>query len=156
MIRLRTIRPSRDPFDLAAYRRARTKALDETAKETKQLLEQTTATWRDKPAFEIQENGENERVVGTDDEIYGYVDDGTRPHVIVAKSGGVLAFGPGAQAKTRPRVISSGSGSRGGATVFRPRVQHPGTEAREFSETIAEQADELLARNMQRAIDGVA
>ena len=47
---------------------------------------------------------------------YGrFVHDGTKPHIIRAKTGGVLAF-PGA----------------GGVTVFAREVHHPGTRARPF------------------------
>lgn len=153
MLKLKAIKPDR-PFDLAAFRRARDQALDTTAKWVKAQQEKTVKGWRDEPTFTIDSPRDNERVIGTDDERYGYVDDGTRPHVIVAR-GKVLKFAPGGTAKTRPRVIGSGAGSRGGAIVFRPRVQHPGTEARDFSETIGEQAEQELAKNMQREIDGV-
>jgi hypothetical protein len=50
-------------------------------------------------------------------------------------------------------VIGSGGGSKGGATVFTKRVQHPGTDAREFSEVIAEKWEEQLPMLLQRAID---
>lgn len=153
MIKLRALQP-KNPFDVAAYRRARTRALDTTARWVKAQQEKTTATWRDKPSFEITAPAENARIIGTDDDVYGYVNDGTRPHVIVAH-GKVLAFAPGGAVKTRVRVIGSGAGSRGGTTVFRPRVHHPGTEARDFSETIGEQAETGLAAQLQRAIDGV-
>lgn len=154
MLKLKPILP-RDAFDVRAFRRARDQALDTTAKWVKREFEKTTASWKDEPKFTIDSPRDNERIIGTDDERYGYVDDGTRPHVIVAR-GKVLRFAPGGTAKTKPRVIGSGAGSRGGVTIFRPRVQHPGTAAREFSETIGEQAEQELAKNMQRAIDGVA
>lgn len=156
MIKLKPITPPKDTFDVSAYRRAIKQALDETARKVKQDFEKTTATWKDKPSFDITAPGENERVIGTDDATYGYVDDGTKPHVIVAR-GKVLAFAPGAKAKTRPRVIGSGGGGGSGAVpIFRPRVQHPGSEAREFSETIGDQAEQELADRMQAAIDRVA
>lgn len=154
MIKLKAIRSSRDPFDPAAYRRAIRAALDATAKQVKADYDKTVATWRNKPSFSIEAPADNERVIGTDDEIYGYVDDGTRPHVIVAH-GKTLAFPGQSSPKTAPRVIGSGGGSRGGATVFTKRVQHPGTDARDFSEVIGEQAEQRLADELQRALDGV-
>jgi len=153
MIRLKAIKPT-NPFDVAAYRRARETALDTTAKWTKAEFEKTTATWKHKPAFAIDSPSDSERVIGTDDANYERMDEGTRPHVIVAR-GKVLAFPSGHQAKTRPRVIGSTGGGRSGVMVFTPRVNHPGTEAREFSEVIGEQAETELAKQMQREINGV-
>ena len=66
-----------------------------------------------------------------------YHHEGTKPHVIVAKRGRALRFAPGSRAKTSPGKLTSGSGSKGSAVVFRPRVNHPGTKARLFTEQIA-------------------
>lgn len=153
MIRFRPILPKADALDGRKLKRAKKNALDGAAKGALVDYKTTTATWSHKPGFTIEAPSDNERLVGTDDTIYGYVEGGTRPHVITAKAGGVLAFGPGAKAKTRPRVIGSGGGSKGGATVFRPRVNHPGTDARDFSEVIAEKWEEQLPMLLQRAID---
>lgn len=54
----------------------------------------------------------------------GFVHDGTRPHVIRARPGGVLAF-PGA-----------------GGTVYAASVRHPGTRPRPF---LKNAADEVVA-----------
>jgi hypothetical protein len=153
MIKLRPIIPKDLALTPAKARRAVKNALDGAAKGAKVDFRVTTQTWSHKPDFTIEKPSDSERIVGTNDEIYGYVDDGTPRHTIVAKAGGVLAFGPGARAKTRPRVIGSGGGSKGGATVFTKRVQHPGTDAREFSEVIAEKWEEQLPMLLQRAID---
>lgn len=112
----------------------------------------TVQTWSHKPKFTITKKL-GERVIKTTDEIYGYVDRGTRPHVIRAKRGGVLAFKGTYRAKSRPRSISSTSGGASGASVFAKAVRHPGTKARKFSETIAEKWDKQLPQIVQRAID---
>lgn len=160
MIRLKPILP-RNAFDVQAYRRARTQALDTTARWVKTQQEKTVKGWKDRPTFEIVENGENERIIGTDDEKYQWADEGTKPHdigpIVPKTKQAITIVGPG-QPKTRPRVIGSGSGSRGPVVAIRKstkRFRHPGTEAREFSEVIGEQAETELARNLQRAIDGV-
>jgi hypothetical protein len=155
MIRMKPILPKDAILDARKLARAKKNALDGAAKGALIDFKTTAATWDHTPDFAIETPSDDERIVGTDDEIYGYVEGGTRPHVIQAKAGGVLAFGPGAKAKTRPRVIGSGSGSKGGATVFRPRVNHPGTDAREFSVVIAEKWNEQLPLLLQRAIDAV-
>jgi hypothetical protein len=134
-------------------KRAVTNALDGAAEGAKVDFETTTATWQHKVDFAIDKHAEDKRVVGTDDEIYGYVNEGTRPHLIVAH-GKALAFpGGGFRPKTRVKVIGSNAGSKGGATVFRPKVQHPGTDARKFDEAIAEKWSRQLPIVMQRAID---
>lgn len=139
-----------DPAKLA---RAVTNALDGAAKGALIDFKATTATWDHQPDFATDAPSADRRVVGTDDEIYGYVTGGTRPHVIVAH-GKALAFpGGGFRPKSRPRVIGSNKGSKGGAAIFRPRVNHPGTTAREFEEAIAEKWRKELPVTMQRAID---
>lgn len=139
-----------DPQKLA---RAVANALDGAAKGALVDFKVTTQTWQHQPEFDIQEPSADRRVVGTSDEIYGYVSGGTKPHVIVAH-GKALAF-PGGKfrAKTQPRVIGSGAGSKGGAIILRPKVNHPGTTAREFDEAIAEKWQKELPKTMQRAID---
>lgn len=97
----------------------------------------TVDTWENKPVFknEFRETGnEISFEVSTDDEIYGYVNNGTRPHII---EGFPLAFMAAYQSKTTPRKIGSHSGGGSGETVFATVVHHPGTEARNFDSVIA-------------------
>lgn len=115
----------------------------------------TTDTWSHQPRFSVDKPNPGERVIGTDDDIYHFVDAGTKPHTIVAKNKKALAFGAGNRAKTQVRVIGSGSGSKGNTQVRTKRVKHPGTDAREFSETIAKKWQKELPVTMQRAIDSV-
>ena len=76
---------------------------------------------------------------GDGTKIWGYVNSGTRPHIIRPKRrGGVLAFRGGVRAKTKPGRISSGAGGSSGATVFSREVRHPGTEPRNFDTLIAD------------------
>lgn len=139
-----------DPQKLA---RAVTNALDGAAAGALVDFKTTTATWSHRVAFQIDKGRPDRRVVGTDDEIYGYVTGGTRPHVIVAH-GKALAFpGGGFRPKTRVRTIGSNKGSKGKGVVFRKMVHHPGTDAREFEDAIAEKWQTELPVTMQRAID---
>ena len=150
----------------AAMAQAITAGMQEVGKEMKKEFEKTTRTWKNKPDFEIIEAitpnlGKVEVGVFTDDEIYGYVNDGTEPHIIAPKkAGGKLAFkwaGPGSyKAKTSPRTISSTSGGSSGGTVVLPYVFHPGTEAREFDETIAEYMQPRFKRTMEKAMSRAA
>lgn len=133
--------------------RAVANALDGAAKGALEDFRVTTATWQHQPDFAIDTPSEDRRVVGTDDEIYGYVSGGTKPHIIVAHGKALVFPGGGFRPKSRPRYIGSNKGSKGGAVIFRPVVHHPGTEARKFDEAIAEKWQKQLPVVMQRAID---
>ena len=114
--------------------------------------EKTVKTWKRDVDFDIDETrfGAN---VGTDDEVYGYVDKGTKPHVIRPKKAKVLAFRTGGRPKTRPRTITSYEGKPGSPpTLFRPEVQHPGTEARDFTKTIQKRSEKRFAREYRKAL----
>ncbi len=140
-----------DPRKLA---RAVTNALDGAAKGALVDFKTTTQTWEHQPAFDIQQPSEDQRVVGTDDDIYHFVSGGTKPHIIVPRNGKVLTWiGANYRPKTRPRVIKSNKGGNDNTIVYTKLVQHPGTEAREFDEAIAEKWQKELPITMQRAID---
>lgn len=143
MITIKAIRPKRfqnETFKQYAYEMAR-----ETADEVKKDYQATTKTWDHKPDFERTYSVDikaMEIFVGTDDQIYAYVNYGTRPHDIWAgyytgkSNKKTLAFPSSFTPKTRPNVIGSSRGSKGGETVFTPYVHHPGTKARNFDKVI--------------------
>lgn len=116
-------------------------------------MQVTTQTWKNKPAFGIDRPSWAARNVFTTDFVYGLVDEGTRPHIIVARNASTLRFGVSSKPKTTPRVIGSTAGSRGSTIVFTPRVKHPGTEPREFSQEISDKWRRILPDTLQRAID---
>jgi hypothetical protein len=132
--------------------RAIENGLEGAAKDAKVDFGVTTQTWQTKPVFTI-ERKTAERIVSTTDEIYGFVNDGTPPHIIVPHSTTVLTFGVGGAPKTAPRVIGSRGGSRGATIVRAKVVHHPGTEARQFDEAISKKWDDLLPSVLQRSID---
>lgn len=152
-LQLRHIKIKGDLIDGKKLSRAIENALTGEAKAVKVDLDTTTRTWEHRPEFTI-EKGEGRRTVATDDEVFGYVDEGTPAHIITAKSANKpLTFGVGGSPKTAPRVIGSRAGTRGGTIVRAQVVHHPGTAAREFTETIKEKWDDLLPDAIQRAID---
>jgi hypothetical protein len=55
--------------------------------------------------------------------------------------------------KSAIRTIGSTGGGQSGGIVKLKRVKHPGTDAREFDEAIAEKWRELFPRTLQRALD---
>ena len=152
-MKARAIKISGDLIDVRTLRRAIDNGLNGAAKAVKADFDVTTQTWKERPTFTIDGSGE-QRTVATDSEIYGFVDEGTDPHIITAKSPQKpLTFGVGGRPKTAPRVIGSGPGGKGTQIVRAQRVNHPGSAARDFSETIKEKWDERLADVVQRAID---
>jgi len=127
-------------------------------------FQETTKTWAKKPKFDMLYDlkGGPTVLIGTDDEIYRYVDEGTKPHPIFAgiytgKSDKmVLAFPSIFKPKTTPNVIGSGPGFKGGDTVLRPYVNHPGTKPRNFSDNIRKKWEKPYKRRMERAMKDAA
>lgn len=96
-------------------------------------------------------------VVDTDDQIYTYVHDGTKPHVIKPKKpGGKLRFQGTYTAKTVPGVIQSRPGGASGEVLYSATVNHPGTKARNFSKPILKKWKPFLGRQLQRALNEAA
>lgn len=125
-------------LDVRRFEQAIQAALNDAEREALVSYGNTVQTWTRKPVFTSQRLALWERVIGTDDEIYGYVNHGTEPHIIRPRNpGGVLAFQSGYQAKTIPNVAFSRAGGAFGPTVHAREVNHPGTEARNFDDAIA-------------------
>ena len=116
----------------------------------------TTSSWSHRVTFEAmsdtQADGSFSVMVGTDDRIYGYVDLGTRPHIILPKRARVLAFQGGYRAKTSPGVLGSSGGGKFGATIFARAVRHPGTKARGFTRMIFDKHKQLSLRRIARKL----
>ena len=140
-------------------------AVGKTAKDVKKDFEKTTKTWKKKPVFEIViaiGPKSADFLVGTDDEIYSYVDQGTKPHPIFAgiytgKSNKKSLYfqwaGPGSySAKTVPNVLGSRSGGSSGPMVNKAWVDHPGTEPRNFSKMIKRIWTPIYKKRIEQAI----
>ena len=163
MIVAKAIKPAR--FNSLAFAYAIAAAANEAGKEIQKDFEATTKTWKHKPQFVKEVDVKTSPVqvlVGTDDEIYRYVDEGTKPHPIFAgiytgkSNKKALAFqwgGKGSyKAKTSPGVIGSRSGGPSGPFVAFPYVQHPGTKARNFDKMIQKKWTPRFKRLMEKAI----
>jgi len=130
-------------------------------------LARVTQTWNHQPVFVEYKVGaaagdlHPARIrISTQDAIYRYVDEGTRPHIIAPrKPGGVLVFRGRYTAKTIPHLLVSRAGGASGATVFARVVHHPGTKARKFTETIMQRwqnrAPLLMERRVRMALSGM-
>ena len=156
----KTIKPSRLKDD--AMRLRLLNAMRKAGTQIKHDFEATTKTWEHKVVFEelISLTGPGPVVlVATNDEIYGYVNNGTEPHEIWAgvytgKSDKTrLAFSSDFVPKTKPGIIDSGPGRRGAVDTFVPMVMHPGQEEpRNFDKTIQKKREPWFKRQMESAM----
>lgn len=150
---MKIILPKKLIADPAKLARALTNGLNATAKGVQVDFNVTTQTWQHKPSFAIDSPTPYQRTISTDDEVYGYVNEGTRAHDIRPKGKGILRFRTPFRAKTLPNTIASSAGSLGANQVVARVVHHPGSKARAFDRTIAKKWDAQMATIMQRAID---
>lgn len=152
-------RAIRIPRDFVLFRpdrlaRAIDNGLTSAAQGVKADFAATVRTWEHTAAFTITKPGAFRRVIATDDPVWVMLDAGTPPHLIAPRRARVLTFATGGRAKTKPRVLSSGAGREGTTFVYtRGPVQHPGTDARQWTDVAQEQWQERLPEVVQRAID---
>ncbi len=153
---VKQIKPKK--LNVDAFRLATLNALRAEGRDVKKEYEKTTKTWKKKPEFEVLigltrgPGGGASVLVGTDNEIYGYVDEGTRPHIIRPVRASRLRFKSGYKAKTQPRKIGSQAGGAFGDTVYAMQVRHPGNKPREFSPTIQKRRRKPFTRRMVKAM----
>ena len=142
-------------------RRALLSGMHAAARVIKKDFEDTTKHWKHKVKFEYivsLAKGNVAILVTTDDEIYRYVNEGTKPHDIWAgaytgkSNKRVLAFPSSFTPKTKPGSLATGRGRKGRVDTFVPMVHHPGTEAREFDTLIEEKRAKWYKRQMEDAM----
>lgn len=147
-------------FDPTKYKTAIENSGNGSAKAVEVDFHVTTQTWTNKPKFDIKHTANSgEWIIKTDDEIYGYVNSGTRPHIILPrKAGGRLRFfRTGFRPKSRVGWIGSNKGNSASKDeTFAKSVHHPGTQARNFAKIIRIKWDKEWPRQLQRAIQAAA
>lgn len=145
-------------FDVDAVRLELLNAMRRLGTETRRKYAQTYATWQHEPHFEqkvslTRSSREGGVEVWTDDEQYGYVENGTSPHPIVPHNpSGLLTYQRDFTPKTTPRVIGSSAGGKSGRWTRRRAVKHPGNKACEFSSVICDQMEPRLQEEVDAAI----
>lgn len=146
------------PKDVLSVDKVRLELLNELRKSGTRLRREfgkTTATWNTEVKFDQKVSLRAGAAVDvwTDNEIYGYGNDGTPAHTITPRTAPFLQFQTGYTAKTQPRVIGSRSGGKSGPYRRAASVNHPGMEAREFDSVIAAEAEDWFPQVIQDAID---
>lgn len=139
---VKTIKPKR--LDIPGVQRRIETVLQQEGEAIAKEYRKTVATWANKPKFEVLTDTTGGSLIiivgptGNADAVKHFVwtDEGTKPHIIRAKNAPRLAFRTGFTAKTKARVIGSGQSSVSGELTRPLVVNHPGTEAREFTQTI--------------------
>lgn len=132
-------------------------AMNEIGEGVKKDFERTTKTWNHKVKFVIVKAiptnlGRVEILVGTDDPIYRYVNEGTKEHIILPKKATRLRFKGTYTAKTQPGVIDARPGGSSGEDVFSMGVIHPGNKARNFDDAIAKHWQIRMKRRMEESM----
>jgi len=149
----KTIKPQR--LKDAEMKREVRNALDRMQRAIKKDYERTTKTWEHKVRFQTQESIKPTGpavLVGTDDLIYKFVDEGTRPHLIRARRAPRLVFQTGYKSKTLPGVLDARHGGKFGPIATALAVQHPGTEARGFTEMLQKTWQAKFKAEMEKAM----
>lgn len=126
----------------------------------KDQYEKTTEEWDTKPDFQVKRASRTGQTimgsVTTDNEVFIYVDQGTRPHIITARRAPMLAFQTGYKAKTVPKQFRSRAGGKFGPWARKYSVRHPGTEARGWTEILADEIHDGLVDGMVDIMLGLA
>lgn len=150
---LTPILPKKNQFKAGRYQAEIDRAREEVKAGILKDFKSTFATWKHKPKFGATRRGDAYYIT-TNDEIYGYVESGTKPHIIRPRHASRLHFFRGGfQAKSRPGNIASGAGRA--ATIgetFAKEVHHPGTKPRKFSKLIHDKWQKIWIERMQTAI----
>jgi len=147
------IKPSKMKDD--AFRLEFLTMVHEMERAIKKDYQETVKTWEHKVVFTsiISLKGGPSVLVGTDDEIYGMVNNGTKPHDIAPKNPkGKLVYQVTYVAKTQPGVIGSGPGGKSGKYTMRGRVHHPGFKARKFDDAINKKWKDQYKRRAEEAM----
>lgn len=133
--------------------------LRDTGLEMRTSHQHVVSEWQHKPTFKAEVNESQYlktvtiKVKGEAADIWTFVDKGTKPHEIAAKNVPFLKFQTGYSARTAPVAkFNQGTGQSFGPWVSTAVVQHPGTEARKFTETILKELSPPIEERIQAAV----
>lgn len=155
-LKLKALYPKHTPTT-RQYTEAMERGVMKTAMQTLRDFESTVRTWDHKPVFDVtitRTGGDFQISAGTDNLIYLFVSEGTKPHTIAAKRSPYLIFQGGYKAKTRVGIIGSNAGGRdeNGDWFRKKQVQHPGFPGRQFIGKIRSRRQKSLSQNVSHEI----
>lgn len=134
--------------------------LDTISKDILFDFEVTTYTWNKRPKFQrLVSVGPNsvDILVGTDDEIYKYVDEGTKRHFVAPKNAPALAWQTGYKPKTVSGKMIAQAGGAFGPYAFDAKGHFvSGIKARKFTKTIQKMWDKKFKTRMEKAMKEAA
>ena len=133
MIKLQPIKPKASAINVAATEKAVRETMQALAKELQKDLEKTTAGWTHPVVFTIRQE-QFGFTVATDDPVWRYGDEGTRPHDIYPSRRKMLRF------------------TTHGEVVFSRHVRDPGTKAHNWSKLLAKQYQAEIPHRINAAI----
>jgi hypothetical protein len=128
------------------------RVFDKNTKRIKRDFEKTTRTWTKLPDFDITTLGDLDAVIGTDNQLYAWINFGTNPYIIRPRNGKLLFFKIKFRAKTRRLTIRSYKGGSGGQLVAAKQVKHPGIKRRDFALAIYDHNRPLFEKELAGVI----
>lgn len=154
VVQFNKIKPKK--FKGAAFMEEMISTAWKTAKDVEKDFRKTTKKWKKKPKWEVEVRPRNPAAamgrrivmtVVTYNIIYGYVDEGTKPHLITPKTKKALRWKPKglARSATTGRFTSK-------AFVFAKYVNHPGFKGYGHSKRIAKRWKPIWYRRQTQAI----
>lgn len=130
-----------------------------TGQELKTSHDKVVREWTHRPSFKAQYSThaaiQSVKITpqGIHKNLWIWVDRGTKPHVIRAVNAPFLKFQSGYSARTAVGAKSAqGTGQRFGSWVQKTEVNHPGTEARDFSKTFMDELSPSFEDRINAAV----
>lgn len=143
--RLKAIKPK--AFNKNVFRLALIKEASKIAKDVEKDYIKTTKKWKKRPTWIRSIKYTDKGIiifVGTDNKIYGYIDYGTKKHIIRPKKAEVLRFrGSSYRGRGRPRASDY---------VYTKFVMHPGFKGYHHSKRIAKKWQPLTVARLNAAL----
>ena len=151
---IKSIKPQK--LNVDAFRLEILNALRKEGTVHKQKLRPTVEGWKNAPSFEslIGLTGSDATVLtgptGNNDAVQHWVwtDQGTDAHIITAKDAPLLKFMVNYSPSTQPGSFSSTHSGSWPPWVSKRQVNHPGTRARNWTETLSKERKRPFTRAM--------
>lgn len=150
------------PDKIVNVEKVRQAIIDAQERKTKpaliRLFGRTVEGWDNPPQFRSRridtasQLGIRVEPTGVNADQYSLVNQGSPRHIIRPRRARLLRFQPGYRAGTKPKSLSSTHYQRSGDLVTAHEVHHPGFQAREFTQTIADTHKSDFEQDMQQAI----